>query len=314
MAKTVYCVNTHNTYVLCLVVHDRSDLCCLSKMCGNSRRTEEKKTMVFIYACRAIKRDVLRQRIDNDDTRRRPSTVRSVTDGTDCARRETKKVCVRGNRHCCAVTVSTRIVSCGPERSSGNLNAGTPTGSLQPSVVRTVRVARPCPTSVRWPAGQRQTATVDRQHEQTSVRRWPRGWYGRLSADFRAPRHRAWPKQQTPRPAVPPMMTNIVYCHCCYCVWTEIVPVCQLCVRRLRWISLVRSVPLCVTVDTMKFQYKEDNVFEKRKTEGEKIRKKYPDRVPVRAVVPAYNYIFVVFLLYLPFPSTNMIYWLLSTT
>ncbi|VVC29018.1 Autophagy protein Atg8 ubiquitin-like,Ubiquitin-related domain [Cinara cedri] len=31
----------------------------------------------------------------------------------------------------------------------------------------------------------------------------------------------------------------------------------------------------------MKFQYKEDNVFEKRKTEGEKIRKKYPDRVPV---------------------------------
>lgn len=59
----------------------------------------------------------------------------------------------------------------------------------------------------------------------------------------------------------------------------------------------------------MKFQYKEDNVFEKRKTEGEKIRKKYPDRVPVRAVVPVYNYIFVVFLsyLYLPFPSTNML-------
>lgn len=33
----------------------------------------------------------------------------------------------------------------------------------------------------------------------------------------------------------------------------------------------------------MKFQYKEDNVFEKRKTEGQKIRKKYPDRVPVSA-------------------------------
>lgn len=31
----------------------------------------------------------------------------------------------------------------------------------------------------------------------------------------------------------------------------------------------------------MKFQYKEEHVFEKRKAEGEKIRRKYPDRVPV---------------------------------
>ena len=31
----------------------------------------------------------------------------------------------------------------------------------------------------------------------------------------------------------------------------------------------------------MKFQYKEEHPFEKRKGEGEKIRKKYPDRVPV---------------------------------
>lgn len=31
----------------------------------------------------------------------------------------------------------------------------------------------------------------------------------------------------------------------------------------------------------MKFQYKEEHSFEKRKTEGEKIRRKYPDRVPV---------------------------------
>jgi len=31
----------------------------------------------------------------------------------------------------------------------------------------------------------------------------------------------------------------------------------------------------------MKFQYKEDYTFEKRKGEGEKIRRKYPDRVPV---------------------------------
>ncbi|PNI98575.1 GABARAPL1 isoform 13 [Pan troglodytes] len=31
----------------------------------------------------------------------------------------------------------------------------------------------------------------------------------------------------------------------------------------------------------MKFQYKEDHPFEYRKKEGEKIRKKYPDRVPL---------------------------------
>jgi GABA(A) receptor-associated protein len=32
----------------------------------------------------------------------------------------------------------------------------------------------------------------------------------------------------------------------------------------------------------MKFQYKEDHSFDVRKAEGEKIRRKYPDRVPVR--------------------------------
>lgn len=31
----------------------------------------------------------------------------------------------------------------------------------------------------------------------------------------------------------------------------------------------------------MKFQYKEDHAFEKRRAEGDKIRRKYPDRVPV---------------------------------
>ena len=31
----------------------------------------------------------------------------------------------------------------------------------------------------------------------------------------------------------------------------------------------------------MKWQYKEEHAFEKRRSEGEKIRKKYPDRVPV---------------------------------
>lgn len=31
----------------------------------------------------------------------------------------------------------------------------------------------------------------------------------------------------------------------------------------------------------MKFQHKEEHPFEKRRAEGDKIRKKYPDRVPV---------------------------------
>ena len=31
----------------------------------------------------------------------------------------------------------------------------------------------------------------------------------------------------------------------------------------------------------MKWTYKEEHPFEKRKVEGEKIRRKYPDRVPV---------------------------------
>jgi GABA(A) receptor-associated protein len=35
----------------------------------------------------------------------------------------------------------------------------------------------------------------------------------------------------------------------------------------------------------MKWVYKEENPFEKRRTEGEKIRKKYPDRIPVRDVL-----------------------------
>ncbi|KAL4631483.1 gamma-aminobutyric acid receptor-associated protein-like [Arapaima gigas] len=41
----------------------------------------------------------------------------------------------------------------------------------------------------------------------------------------------------------------------------------------------VVSSPL--TAPRMKFQYKEEHPFEKRRSEGEKIRKKYPDRVPV---------------------------------
>jgi hypothetical protein len=36
---------------------------------------------------------------------------------------------------------------------------------------------------------------------------------------------------------------------------------------------------------SMKFQYKEEHPFEKRKAEGEKIRRKYPDRVPVSSTL-----------------------------
>nr|KAF6368496.1 GABA type A receptor associated protein like 1 [Myotis myotis] len=50
----------------------------------------------------------------------------------------------------------------------------------------------------------------------------------------------------------------------------------------------------------MKFQYKEDHPFEYRKKEGEKIRKKYPDRVPVivekapKARVPVGQFYFLI--------------------
>jgi GABA(A) receptor-associated protein len=37
---------------------------------------------------------------------------------------------------------------------------------------------------------------------------------------------------------------------------------------------------VCVP-ENMGFQYKEEHPIEKRKAEGERIRKKYPDRVPV---------------------------------
>ncbi|XP_016526531.1 gamma-aminobutyric acid receptor-associated protein [Poecilia formosa] len=42
----------------------------------------------------------------------------------------------------------------------------------------------------------------------------------------------------------------------------------------------------------MKFQYKEEHPFEKRRSEGEKIRKKYPDRVPVSAATLFFFFFF----------------------
>merc|ERR1712071_450766 len=47
--------------------------------------------------------------------------------------------------------------------------------------------------------------------------------------------------------------------------------------------ELSQSVTPSATHNTsiMKWQYKEEHPFEKRRAEGEKIRRKYPDRVPV---------------------------------
>merc|ERR1712072_1204988 len=46
------------------------------------------------------------------------------------------------------------------------------------------------------------------------------------------------------------------------------------CLQRANTVSHSLSV-------SMKWQYKEEHPFEKRRAEGEKIRRKYPDRVPV---------------------------------
>merc|ERR1711988_1877523 len=43
-----------------------------------------------------------------------------------------------------------------------------------------------------------------------------------------------------------------------------------------RHFNFIRSIDI-----KMKWQYKEEHPFEKRRTEGEKIRRKYPDGVPV---------------------------------
>ncbi|KAL4668870.1 hypothetical protein H8959_007424 [Pygathrix nigripes] len=50
--------------------------------------------------------------------------------------------------------------------------------------------------------------------------------------------------------------------------------------------SISNSITSCILQEhtlkwNFKFVYKEEHPFEKRRSEGEKIRKKYPDRVPV---------------------------------
>lgn len=120
------------------------------------------------------------------------------------------------------------------------------------------------------------------------------GWYGRRSADARAPHGHTQRKQQTPLPASQKLTTYIVIviCYHCYCSSSAALVLLLFVLRFSVIRQSIQTVPVCQVVYrsynrivpryTMKFQYKEDNVFEKRKTEGEKIRKKYPDRVPVR--------------------------------
>lgn len=47
------------------------------------------------------------------------------------------------------------------------------------------------------------------------------------------------------------------------------------------WFFFLTKGQISRKTATMKFQYKEECPFEKRRAEGDKIRRKYPDRVPV---------------------------------
>lgn len=107
------------------------------------------------------------------------------------------------------------------------------------------------------------------------------------------------------------------------CVWIALVVFRSLPFVLQQSCSVICAVKIatCVAflrtvIVTMKFQYKEDNVFEKRKIEGEKIRKKYPDRVPVSIF---YNFrrdvIRVVLSTSIAFVFTDgeIFYWPLST-
>lgn len=54
-----------------------------------------------------------------------------------------------------------------------------------------------------------------------------------------------------------------------------------------------------LTTTIMKFQYKEEHAFEKRRAEGDKIRRKYPDRVPVRIKIFLYFHLCICMQLYM---------------
>ncbi|KAF3697928.1 Gamma-aminobutyric acid receptor-associated protein GABA(A) receptor-associated protein Precursor [Channa argus] len=58
----------------------------------------------------------------------------------------------------------------------------------------------------------------------------------------------------------------------------------------------------------MKFQYKEEHPFEKRRSEGEKIRKKYPDRVPIRFLRRGKHTICTSYLIHAAICATVVIY------
>lgn len=56
----------------------------------------------------------------------------------------------------------------------------------------------------------------------------------------------------------------------------------SLSLRRVgRWVQLQLYLIVLSLAVIMKWAYKEENNFEKRRAEGDKIRRKYPDRIPV---------------------------------
>ena len=64
----------------------------------------------------------------------------------------------------------------------------------------------------------------------------------------------------------------------------------------------------------MKWEYKEEHPFEKRRSEGEKIRRKYPDRVPVSVsdlnrCIKSLSYIYI----YVPIYRTYICFQLKKT-
>ena len=74
-----------------------------------------------------------------------------------------------------------------------------------------------------------------------------------------------------------------VFCCLHQFIVTNAIFICE--AKTNSWLEIFCFSTGTKTVYTMKWQYKEEHPFEKRRAEGEKIRKKYPDRVPVSIII-----------------------------
>ena len=74
-----------------------------------------------------------------------------------------------------------------------------------------------------------------------------------------------------------------VFCCLHQYIVTDAIFICE--AKTNSWLEIFCFSTGTKTVYTMKWQYKEEHPFEKRRAEGEKIRKKYPDRVPVSIII-----------------------------